>query len=293
MSKKNIYFLIAIMIFITSCRKDSTPQASPEYGDPFARIDNAQNEADHQIYLYYKESVFPVLYSDTLRKTPLALLNLGYFVSSIDSLVRVKYLTKPSDIISGLGFVKDQLIPYLGGSVKPYSILLTDTTFTLTPDNNGKNVIRTPIPVYIGLNTVAISYVGSINTMNQDVLKRYRAGIFKAILTAKLVAPSSLQDQFYAVSNAYYNKTATGSNFTNYTIPYARKEVYGLLSNGTEGATSYYTGSQTPDMSSYLDLVLSTPATDILSAYQGYPLVLQKYNLLLQILKNLGFTIPA
>ncbi|MDN3548843.1 hypothetical protein [Mucilaginibacter aquaedulcis] len=284
----------AALVLLASCKKESSPKATPATVDPFARLDNSKSAADHQIYLYYQQTGFPVLYNDTLTKTPLQRLNLGYHLTTIDSMVTAKYLHNEADILAGLDFVKNQIIPNLSRSLRPYSILLTDSVYTFTSDQSGSGeLVKVPVNAYLGFNTVAISYVPAIKYMDAVQLKKYRNDVLKTILTAKINADPNLTTKFYSISSAYYGKTAFGRIFTTYgLIPYAPKGTYGLLIDGTEQATYYDVHGPVEDLSAYLDTVLTLSASDFLGTYQNYPLVMQKYNYLLDIFKTINFTVP-
>ena len=291
--KRYLIYFTAICLFLASCKKEDKPKQSPDVQDPFARVDNPSNAADHQIYLFYKQSGIPVLYSDTVSKSPLTTLNLGYHLTTIDSMVTAKYLYSQDDILAGLNFVKNQIVPYLSSSLKPYSILLTDSVYTFEPDPSGSGaLLKVPLSAYLGFNTLAISYVPAIKNMDPDQLKIYRKDILKTILTEKINENPALMIQFYAVSSAYYGKTAYGSTYSPYYILYEPKPVYGLLVDGTEGPNYYDVRGQAEDLSDYLDNVLILSPADFTTTYQSYPLVIQKYNLLLDVFKTIGFTIP-
>ncbi|WP_121811268.1 hypothetical protein [Mucilaginibacter kameinonensis] len=291
--KKYLFYLIAALMVWCSCKKESIPQASPVTADPFARLDNPQSAADHQIYLFYQETGFPVLYSDTLSKTPLQKLNLSYHLTTIDSMVTAKYMHNEADVLAGLDFVKTQIVPNLSKALRPYSILLTDSVYTFTPDPSGSGaLVRVPLSSYLGFNTVAISYVPAIKSMDALQLKKYRNDILKTILTAKINADPNLTAKFYAVSSAYYGKTAFGRVSSGQLIPFKPKPTYGLLNDGTEQPTYYDVRGAIEDLSAYLDTVLTLSSSDFVTTYQSYPLVMQKYTYLLEIFKTINFTVP-
>lgn len=293
MKKYLIYFSLTALLFsINGCKKTADSPVSADQSDPYVRQDNAGNEADHQIYLFYKETGIPVLYSDTVAKNPLETIKLSYHLTSIDSLVTVRYLHQQADILVGLNFVKTQISPYLPKTIRPYSILLTDSVFTYDIDYANVKTVK-PLSAYLGLKTLAISYVSKIKNMNAQELKVYRKDVLKALLTVKISENGALTDPFYTVSKAYYNVTAIGYyTRPGSTIPYKIKELYGFLSDGTEDPTYYATGAPLDDLARYLDVVLVLSPAEFKAQYQNYPLVMQKYTILVSILTNLGFVLP-
>ncbi len=285
----SIYPLIGLLAFL-ACKKEENPVASADIADAFIRHDNTVNEADHQIYLYYQESGIPVLYSDTLTTDPVTTLRFGYNLTSLDSLITFTRLQHNTDILEGLAFVKTQVIPYLGPQLKPYSVFLTDSLYSYTFDYYGPHKVL--LNAYQGLNTLAIGYVPSISKLDGASLRKYRGSIFKTLLAIPMGNASALLDNFYAVSAAFYNKSAYGTDNTPYYIPYQAKEAYGLLSDGSESTTYYATGSQTDDLNRYLDVVLSLSEAEFTATYSSYPLVMDKYRYFKEALTALGFTMP-
>jgi hypothetical protein len=285
MKKYIILLLLTAVLF--SCKKDSTPAPSANINDPFIRFDNTASDADHQIYLLYKSTGIPVLYTDTLTTSPLTLLNVGYHITSYDSLVTLRYLHNQEDIVAGVNFIKDNILPSLGGSLKPYSVLLTDSLYTY-------NVYRQKVVLnaYLGLQTLAVSRVAEIKTMPADVLKVYKKDIFKNILLVQLSQHDDLLKGFYAVSAAYYNQSAYGDGSIPGYIPYAPKETYGLMTDGTEFPGYYPTGDESTDLANYLDVVLVLSADEFAQKYADYPLVLTKYDLIVKVLTTLEFKMP-
>lgn len=284
---KKYISLLLLTAVLFSCKKESAPTPSANINDPFIRFDNAGSDADHQIYLLYKETGIPVLYSDTLTVSPLTLLNVAYHITSYDSMLTVRYLHNQEDVLTGVNFIKDEILPSLGKSLLPYSVLLTDTIYTY-------NVYRQQLflNAYLGLQTLAVSRVAAIKSMSADELKSYKKDIFKNILLSQLGLHTDLLKNFYAVSAACYNKYAYGDGSYPGYIPYQPKEAYGLLTDGTEYPGYYPTGDQTTDLANYLNVVLVLSADEFAQKYADYPLVLNKYNLLVKVLTTLEFKMP-
>jgi len=287
-----IYLVLTAALFFFGCKKNAQSPASENKNDPFIRKDNPGSAADHQIYLFYKESGIPVLYSDTVSKVPFETVKLSYRLTSIDSMVTVRYIRQQADILTGTEFVKNQIAPYLPGKLKPYSILLTDSVFTYSVDYMNQKIV-VPLSAYLGLKTLAISYVPKIKDMTPAQIKVYRKDILKTILAVKISENGSTSDAFFAVSKAYYNVTATGTiTRPGVSIPYKQKELYGFLSDGTENPSYYATGAPVSDIDRYLDVMLVLTPSEFTDKYKSYPLVMQKYSLAVTILNNLGFILP-
>lgn len=293
---KRYFALICLCIAMVmgACKKDHTPEPSGKTDNPYARTDNAGNEADHQIYLVYKATGIPVLYSDTLRKSPLVLLNPAYQITSFDSTLSLKYLTRQADIISGVAFINQQVIPALGGGLKPFSILMTDSAKgrVVLTINGVRQIVSLIYSGYPSRNTLIISKIPAIASMSADTLNYYKKDIFKPVLQLALSQQQALLNDFGQVSLAYYGKYAYGTTQNTSYVPYAPMEVYGLVSLSPTPAVFYSIGSQADDVSNYLDVVLTLTKSQFAAKYGNYPLVMTKYDLFVKALTALGFKMP-
>jgi hypothetical protein len=285
--KTNIKYL-AILIFavIAACKKDSMPTASEPHTDAYARMDNPANDVDHQIFLLYQQSNIPLLYSDTLRKTPLNVVNLNYTLSGSNTNYVYTYPKNKVDILNGIAFVKNQILPPLN-KIKMYSITLLDTLKTVTVYSPTYSVTAyfTVLP---GLTTFGIANIPKIQTMTATQLSAYKADIFTNIVLNPLNA-SDLLKSFNAVSANFYNKYAYGTELTVSYVPLADKRTYGLIPDGTESPSGYSIGSQTADLKLFLTKTFTLSASDFQAQYGAYPLIMSKYNILKTAITTLGF----
>lgn len=283
-----IYSLI-LFLCCFACRKEASLQPSPDMPDAFARHDNPANAADHQIYLYYKETGIAVLYNDTVTTAPLVTLQLWYHLTVIDSLVTYTKIKKDADILLGLDFIKQSVVPYLGAAMKPYAFFLADSLYTYDSPWRYNQVM---LSSYRGLKAVALGFVPGIRNLDAAGKKAYQADIFKTILIPYLNANANLLTEFYKVSSVYYGKTANGTQFNGDYIPYRLKEEYGFLSDGTESEDYYSIGTQAQDLDRYLTEILNQTTAAFNDKYGQYPLVMRKYKVITEVFKTLGFIKP-
>lgn len=283
------YFLLLLLPFaagIFSCKKEATPPASADVADAYVRLDNPANEADHQSFLLYQETGIPVLFTDTLSKDPLALLNYRYLITGTDSLLTVRFVQTTADRVAGVNFIRNEILPHLSKNLYPYSILLADSVYSYIPAYPSRKMVA--YNAYPALSSLLISQVSNISTMIPDSIKTYRRDILKGILLQPL-ANSDLLKAFFAVSKAYYGKYASGTTTSGSYIPYQVKEVYGLLTNGSEYPGYYYAGDQTGDLTDYLNQVLVLTPQEFAAKYGNYSLVMTKYTLLQKALTAAGY----
>ncbi|ANI88196.1 hypothetical protein A9P82_02045 [Arachidicoccus ginsenosidimutans] len=290
--KNGFKFLIILalpcLLFIVSCKKEAALTPFDVGSDPFIRKDNPASAVDHAIYQFYEQTHLPVLYSDTVSRNPLFTIDLNYHLSGFNSTLIVDYLRNDADILTGLQFVQSQFLPLLSDSLKPYSVLLIDSL--ISPMYGYYDTTYTFLPAYAGLNTFAIANVPHIAQMTPDSLKRYKAAVFSALLLAPL-NKNGILEKFYSVSADYYGKYVYGDVASAYYLPYLPKEEYGLIPYGNESTTYYSIGSQSDDLSQYLNTILSGSEASFTQRFGAYPLVMQKYNYLITALSAVGFKI--
>lgn len=281
------YLAIIFFALLTACKKDSTPVASDLVADAYARTDNTANEVDHQIYLVYAQTKTPILYTDTLSKTPLEIVNLNYQMAGTNSSYTYTYPKNKADILTGIAFVRDKILPALGTKIKVHAISLLDT-LKIVQVYGPTYSVTTMYTVFPTFSTFAIANVPGIATMTAEELTAYKAEIFSNLLINPLTL-SGLLPNFNKVSKGYYDKYAYLGNDNSYYLPFKDKREYGFLLDGTE--TDYYfsTPSETKDLKIFLNNILTMSAADFQELNGNYPLVMNKYNLLKEALSTLGF----
>ena len=281
------YLVILGLAVLAACKKDGNePTASAPEADPYVRADQT-NEVDHQVFLIYQQSKIPVLYTDTLGKNPLNIVNLNYQIGGFSSTYIYNYPRKKADILSGIAFVRDKILPPLGSKFKVYSISLLDTVKTVVKYSATYSV-TTYYNFIPGLTTFGIANVPKISTMTAAQLISFRSEILTNMLISPLNSSGTLTG-FYAVSASYYGRYVYGTvTDTNY-LQYKDKKEYGFIPNGTESTSSYAIGDQTADLKDYLGKMFTLSAADFQTQYGNYPLVMSKYNLLKTALTSVGF----
>lgn len=289
MMKTYLFLSFLGLALCTGCAKDKMPAPSTDQPDPFIRYDNPKREVDHQVYLYYQQTGVPVLYTDTISAAPLVMLNLGYHITAIDTLVKYTLLASDENILRGLRFIREELTPYLGDQLMPYSIFLVDSLYNYA---SSYSTVKVLLPAYKSLNTIAIGNFMHIDDLDPVAFREYRAAIFKTILSPYFSRNMAVLTDFFAVSAGYYGKRATGTTTSGNNIPYKLKEEYGLLSTGTESTTSYDIGTQPEDLDRYLTVVLNLSEEAFTTRYGSYPLVMKKYAALRDAFTAIQFSKP-
>jgi hypothetical protein len=280
---------IGSIIMLSGCTKEDGVTASADLGDAFVRIDNPAIASDHQVYLFYKETGIPVLFSDTLRKQPLAVYDPKYFITTRDSLLTLRLAYKEADRLQGINFIQNQIYPHLGGkAIKPYSFLLVDSVYSFK--GTGINRTKVPYSSYLSFGGLIVGNLPRLKTMTTTQLSAFKVEILVGLIYNPMLN-SSLLAEFYTVSASSYGKTAYGTVASSFYVPFAPKTTYGLLPNGTElpTATSYAVGAKEADFKEYLTQMLTLSPQEFATKYSAFPLVMRKYTLVEQALITIGY----
>lgn len=286
MKKYFKYYIFLSLAVFSACKKEAAPLASSQEEDAYVRVDNPSNAVQHAIYEVYQQSNIPVLYTDTISKSPLKILDLNYQLSGANTAYIYTYPTQQEDILAGVAFVKEQILPVIGKNVKVYSISLMDVLKTEIVYNPSYSVV-TNYAVVNGLTTVAIANVSTIRSLTPAQLKDYRANVL-AGMVINTMAGSGSANPFFAVSAGNYGKYVYGTASTPTSLEYKIKEEYGFFTNGTEYPGYYQIGTQIEDLNDYLKKIFSLTATEFKTQYGSYPIIMQKYNTLMPALTALG-----
>lgn len=275
--------LLLISCLAICCKKEATPAPSPENDNPYMRVDNPSSVAEHAIYELYKSTGVPVFYNDTISTSPLLVFTYNLQLDPA-AYLKVSHLQDPQDIVNGVNLLKTSILPYLSDSLKPFAIMLTDSVYA-TPA--GSRMVQ-PMITYKALTGLVIANVANIKNMPADTLSAYRAAILKSLLFTPVSASAAI-NTFYAVSTDYYNRNVYGDGSISGYLAYKPKEEYGFLKVYYESSVYYMAPAQADDLDAYLDALLAMSADAFQTKYGAYPLIMQKYNILVSIVKAAGF----
>lgn len=277
--------LLLISCLSICCKKEAMPAPSAENDNPYMRVDNPSSVADHAIYALYKSSGVPVFYNDTITTSPLLVFTYNLQLDPA-AYLKVNHLQDPQDVVNGVNFLEASILPYLGDSLKPFSIMLTDSVYA-TPA--GSRIVQ-PMTTYAALTGLVIANVANIKNMPADTLSAYRAAILKSIVFAPVAADTKV-DTFYAVCADYYNMNVYGDGSIPGYLAYRPKEEYGFLKVNYESSVYYLAPAQADDLDAYLGALLTMSTAAFQAKYGTYPLVMKKYNILVSIVKAAGLKI--
>lgn len=292
---------IFLILLATACRKEEAT-VLPDYDKNWLVVDDNPNDATiHGNYLFFKETGIPVYVNDTIGTqartdvfgrnfTHYEKLSLSYSIGGLQAgappLVYSFTYCNKADVPAALAYLKSEILPVLPKGIYVPSILLVANLNT----NGFKYAFK-------GLNTIVIGQIAGIPSMDQATKVQYKGAILRAMLTSAMLRPkyADILDKF---ANATRKFITTGDTYNIST--YYLNRVTGLPAGvsptlqaigflGAEPTNPYLTPA-TPSMDAnmYLEAILGRTDAEFKALYGSNPVIMIKYNLMRQILTDLG-----
>lgn len=210
--KRILHHIVLCTLFISaiacSSENDLTPSGSRE--DYFTIPADATDEVSLLRKAFFEQHNVHVLFNDTLRSEQKGTNSDGtprYYTETIDlnwNMVthtsedyRWEYLNE-EDYRTAMNFCSEYLLPHLGKTLRPYSILLLKDLYSV--NSSGR---RTDLAFVSNFRCLAIN-VGSIIGADEDVKKNTYIAICQSIVIEKLKDMDDALAEFEAVSEEYY-----------------------------------------------------------------------------------------
>ncbi|MGQ7854125.1 hypothetical protein ACUN24_07735 [Pedobacter sp. WC2501] len=293
---------IFLILFATACRKEEVT-VFPDYDKNWLVVDDNPNDPTiHGNYLFFKDTGIPVFINDTIGTqartdvfgrnfTHYEKLSLSYSIGGLQAgapplIYSFSYCNK-ADVPAALAYLKSEILPVLPKGIYVPSILLVDNLNT----NGFKYAFK-------GLNTIVIGQIAGIPSMDQATKVQYKGAILRAMLTNAMLRPkyadildkfASATRKFVIVSDAYdlatfyLNSRVTG-------LPAGVSPSLQAIGFIDAEPTNPYITPATPSMDAniYLQTILGRTDAEFKALYGSNPVIMIKYNLIRQILTDLG-----
>ncbi len=299
------YIWLGLLLFAAvACKKEDgiTPEAAMPnlfYPDAAATDEYARLCRD-----FYAETGCYLLFNDTLKHeytgndrygNPLystELLDLTYGVtSSVQWKFNFNYSTDYQRALQAVEILKNDILPAMDKRYHPYSFLLVNNFITYDYKiEEGELYGR-----WYGPSTSETYYIGSRATLVaiESLLKdkeTLKTKLLRNLLEKQLT--TSVLNDFYAPGETYYGREWMGDftdsdDFITRTGILAFEETQGV---GDDFLT-FWVQSKTADLKIYLDDLLLGKEEEFMGEYAKYPIVLEKFGLLKEIVLDLGFNI--
>lgn len=309
MKTYNIYTLLLCLFIVattTQCSKEDEPEAS-NLDINWYELQDSSDPLDHLRYTIFQSSGVPIYYNDTIGQQNRGkdafgkdiiyheIIDCSY---SITSSTPITWITIPKvrdDVYEAVELIRDNVLPNVPVSIRPRSFLVVDS---LVRKGDASSYNYQAYTYKAMMTTV----VGELYKWNSIDKKELAAKIIAEEVGTYLINKSGLDlTNFFIISryndNSLYNLDIPN---TSSAIPYASWESYGFLTYH-KGASftagkKYKAISQYTDVHDYLTECYYNKLTgrsdaEFETEYAAYPLIIQKYRLINEILDELLLTL--
>lgn len=288
--------LAALSLTAASCGNDDKDNLKLGFKNPSDSFRPADGDTTRTAQLrrdFYNETGIYLLFTDTLQHEYVGNDINGdpqYFTEKLDITYNVGqthsneasytyvYIDKYDDRQKIADFARDYLLNHITGRLRPYSIFCSRI---ITGVNNRGTTIRPVALTNQRCIVIAGSYLLSRNRTDAEK-KNYAQSLINSIISQ--LAQNSINEfsSFFNYSSRYY-----GASYGQLGIDGTEEELkaYGFV--GTPALSNC--PSQSDDLGLYASMAVRYTTEEIESKYADYPIIINKFKALRQILCDLGY----
>ena len=298
MKKNNFLYILFLSVLFTACDKEDHLKPSNVGRDWFA-IEDSNDPVDHAIYQFYTETGIPVFYNDTIGEetrvdhwgnsyTHYEILQFGS--SSLGGTETPNpfssyELCPKEDVVDGLEFLREEIVPVLPESIKITSFLLLKS---LTPWNPA--VVSNE--AFKGLNTVLISRVSELKDMSDAERLNMKGAIFNAVLATPVSGYTEELAAFYQATRSCYTENlygCAGWYFYN-RYGFSDPRAVGFLKD--PNPSDYCSmPTEVQDVGMYIKAMFIYTPEEFEALYGTFSVVMTKYEIMKTVLRDIGVSI--
>jgi len=295
---KQNYIFGSVLLFGMLCACNEEDALVAEEPDVASRFMPDLNDDSQEAELrrnFYKEENTYLLFNDTLYHELLGTDANGepfYKTETLDILYSVgsdnvyenshiyEYLSSYEEKESAVNFLQTYLLPHFGKQLRPFSWLLVNTIkYPLYED-----VYEYPA-VLSGERCIAVS-VGKLAEMAEDEKLAFAQSLQINVLSGALASKREMDD-FYAFGESLYDQFDFSYMWTPdyaYICGFLNRKI-----NASTGMAMSAHPDKAADVNDFLLLVFNNTEEEVLSQFSGYPIVLKKYEIIKNLIVELGY----
>lgn len=298
MNRIYTFFICCMIAFLaTACSDENDLTPSGENEDYFTVSPDATDIISVTRREFHDRNGVHLLFTDTLRHeqrgtysdgTPFwftEIIDLKYAITGGSTTIyRLDYLADQTAREAAVAFIEARVLPHLTNDVRPYSVLPLDQLYTY----NSSRKTWTPVNFCNNFRCLAIS-TGSIANAPEAEQKTFCQAMFLSIVSSKISGLSTSElSEFYVFCEDYYGydydecDLPAGMDADNLT----QEDLYTL---GFLSKVSYYFSYETTDRDNFVKAIFNTDEEEFRATYAAYPVILQKYDIMKQIIQDMGF----
>lgn len=291
---KKIYLFAILLLGLASCSSEDSLQPSNADTDPFTVSDDATDAESVLRRNFFNTNGSYLLFNDTLKTGEL--LDLGYVMtaSTYTTVYTYDYLTTIEEKQQAVDFVDTYIVPHLGTKLQPFSYLLVNNIHCW--EKSGATYSEPwssdPNPTsVVGKRGTAIA-MSALEGADEETITSYAENVMQSILINNISNQTSdTYTQFLSYNRNNYN------NWDHMTDGMDDDENWEWLHNAgyicayeSYGATfTGVTPTQDADVAAYVALALNSTSDEVQQQYGAYPIILAKYQLMVQLIDELGY----
>lgn len=298
MKKNNFLYILFLSVLFTACDKEDHLKPS-NVGRDWFTIEDSNDPVDHAIYQFYTETGIPVFYNDTIGEetrvdhwgnsyTHYEILQFGS--SSLGGTETPNpfssyELCPKEDVVNGLEFLREEIVPVLPESIKITSFLLLKS---LTPWNPA--VVSNE--AFKGLNTVLISRVSELKDMSDAERLNMKGAIFNAVLATPVSGYTEELAAFYQATRSCYTENlygCAGWYFYN-RYGFSDPRAVGFLKDPNPSDYGSMP-TEVQDVGMYIKAMFIYTPEEFEALYGAFSVVMTKYEIMKTVLRDIGVSI--
>lgn len=290
---KMYYFLVICFSFasVLSCSKEDKLTPSRDEVNYFSVPADATDEVSVLRREFYEKTGVHLLFNDTLRHeqrgtyedgTPIwytETIDFNYNISSSGAgTYFFDYLSDQDSREVAVGIVEEHILPHLGEGWRPYSFLLLNKIETL-------NILgrRVETDCISCVRSMAIG-IGKAISMSSEEQADFSKSILFTLVNDKVEdLDASLFDEFYLPCQQYYVQDYTEFGLSEEP---ADEELYEL---GFVYKSLWYFPDERTDRKYFVQYAVELSEEEFREKYGNYPIVMQKYEIIREIISDMGY----
>lgn len=300
MKKQFIFLSIALFGVFCSCNKEEDP-LMPEKVQVLSRFMPDENDNSPEAELrraFYQEENSYLLFNDTIYREQVGVdkdgnplyqtetLDIFYSVGAntmYDNDYRYNYLQTIEEKEQAAEFLKTYIHPLLSENFRPFSWLMVDMIKKIYPWYDPNYYEEQTI--LSGERCIALS-AGKILKMSDEEKKAFAKNLQMDVLVGAMTPKQEL-NTFFAYCEDLYDTLDFGYN-SDENYAYGCGFLNSWINPNT-GMTSFWHPDKSQDVKDFIVLALNNTEAEVQSKFSAYPVILEKYEIIKELLAELGY----
>lgn len=299
MKKNRFLYALLLSLLFTACDKEEDNLTPSGLGKNWFVITDSEDPVDKAIYQFYKETGIAVFYNDTIGQET-RVDNWGnaythyevlqFSTSSLGGTATGNpyqswEFCPKENVVDGIQFLREEIMPLLPESIKIRSILLLKT---LTP-YGGKSVSD---EAFKGLNTVLVSHIPELKNMSDAERLNMKGAVLNALLATPVTAHAEELAVFYQTTRSCYTENLYGCAGWYFYNRYGFSDPRDVGFLKDPNPYDYNNmPTETEDVGMYIKAMFIYTSEEFEALYGTFDAVMAKYRIMVSVLKEIGVKI--